>query len=127
MAGTDESYTVEIDLQPHKRGDEWQGIPSIGPVLINDAQPTNALTRVRMHLTTRSGGLFRLDSDSSTNPHAPISITNATTWEVTIPAVDNFVQLDEPWSWDMEFYTAASTSPLTLYRGVLDVYADATR
>jgi hypothetical protein len=119
-------YTVEINLPPHKRGDRWPGIASIGPVIINGSQPANVLTRVRMHLRHRKE-TFRLDSDSNAAPDATININNATTWSVSIPEVENFLQSEGAWEWDMEFYEAGKSKPLTLYRGILTVTNDVTK
>ena len=121
-------YTVQIDLPNHKRGDRWPGIASIGPVLINGVQPAAALTRVRMHFLKSGGGdKFTLDSDAGQSPSAPIVIGNATTWAVSIPAVENFLAVSGKWSWDMEFYQTGNTSPLTLYKGDLTVGQDITQ
>ena len=121
-------YTVEINLPDHKRGDRWPGIASIGPVLINGVQPAATLTRVRMHFVRREGGLrFRLDSDASESPNAPITISNATTWAVNIPEVQSFLAKNGEWYWDMEFYQTGETAPLTLYKGKLTVGDDVTK
>jgi hypothetical protein len=119
-------YTVEISLPNHKRGDRWPGIAAIGPVLINGSQPSNALTRVRMHFKSNSG-TFRLDSDASTTPGAPIVIDDATTWAVHIPEVADFLTVSGNWAWDMEFYESGKTTPLTLYKGTLNVATDTTK
>ena len=70
-------YTVNIDLPDHKRGDKWLGISSIGPVLINDAQPAATLARVRMHFVHSSGQVYRLDSSDTPQRDAPVTISNA--------------------------------------------------
>lgn len=120
-------YTVEIDLPDHKRGDRWGGISSIGPVLINDATPAGELTRVRMHFVKTGGGIFRLDSDASTTPDAPIVISDAATWAVNIHEVQDFIPTNGKWKWDMEFYETGKTSPWTLYKGVIVVADDVTK
>ena len=122
-----QEYTVEINIPPHKRGDRWPGIAAIGPILINGVQPTNALTRVRMHFKNAAGTTYRLDTDSNTTPDAPINIDNATTWTASIPEVEDFISANGKWSWDMEFYEAGKTKPLTLYKGTLTVANDTTR
>jgi hypothetical protein len=122
-----EEYTVEIQLPAHKRGDRWPGIAAIGPVLINGVQPTNGLTRVRMHFKNAAGTIYRLDTDSTTTPDAPIIIDNATTWAASIPEVEDFISANGKWQWDMEFYEAGKTAPLTLYKGSLTVGNDITR
>jgi hypothetical protein len=120
-------YSVEIPLPDHKRGDRWPGIASVGPVLINGAIPPAPLTRVRMHFL-HSGGRkdFKLDSSSAAAPAAPILITDAANWVAQVPEVQNFLSLAGRWSWDMEFYQADKTSPLTLYKGHIEVLSDIT-
>jgi hypothetical protein len=121
-------YTVEINLPDHKRGDRWPGIASIGPVLINGAQPTASLSRVRMHFVRREDGLrYQLDSSAGEVPNAPIVISNATTWAVNIPETQSFLSKNGEWDWDMEFYQIGKKSPLTLYKGKLTVGDDVTK
>lgn len=120
-------YTVLIALPDHKRGDRWPGIASIGPVLINGAQPAAILTRVRMHLQNSSGAKFKLDSNAGQSPNAPIAIDNEVTWLVRIPQVQSFISVSGKWSWDMEFYQAGNSNPLTLYKGDLTVLNDTTK
>lgn len=119
-------YTVKIDLPDHKRGDKWPGIPAIGPVIINGSQPAQQLVRVRMQFR-KGSAVYTLDSDHSTTPDAPVTITNATTWAASIPAVQAFLPTAGLWTWDMEFYQAGDTAPLTLYRGTITVHNDTTR
>ena len=120
------SIPVDIALFDHKRGDLWEGIPTIGPVLINSAQPVDELTRVRMHFTKRKS-TFKLDSDSTEEPDAPITISNAVTWEATIPEVQEFIPCAGDWSWDMEFYSGSNTAPQTFYSGTITVIDDITK
>ncbi len=119
-------YTVTINLPDHKLGDRWPGIASIGPVLINSAQPADALTRIRMQFRL-PGYVYKLDSSSAESPDAPIVIDNATTWVARIPEVQTFLTKEGNWQWDMEFYQTGKTSPLTLYKGTLTVAADVTK
>ncbi len=119
-------YTVTIPLPDTKRGDKWPGVPTIGPILINGAQPTAELARIRM--TFRKGkSTFTLDSDPAATPDAPIVISNATTWAANIPAVQSFLPEAGSWSWDMEFFSAGDSNPLTFYQGVIIVHPDVPR
>jgi hypothetical protein len=120
-------YTVEIALPDHKRGDRWPGISSIGPILINGSTPAGALARVSMHFIKAGGGIYRLDSDAATTPDAPITISNASTWAVVIPEVQDFLPTSGKWRWDMEFYETGKSSPWTLYKGELLVGNDITK
>jgi len=67
-----------------------------------------------------------LDSDAGATRDAPIVISDAETWEANIPEVATFLSLAGVWMWDMEFYEAGKSSPLTLYRGKLNVVNDVT-
>lgn len=120
-------YTVNIDLEPVKRGDKWVGIPVIGPVLINSAQPADTLARIKMHFLHPSGLVFKLDSDSTAERDGPITISDDETWEASIPETQGFLPLAGDWTWDMEFYATGDSNPLTLYKGVITAYADTTR
>lgn len=114
-------YTVKIDLPNHRSWDRWPGIASIGPVLINGSQPESPLTRVRMHFQSGFGVKYNLDSDAGQSPDAPILIVNANTWIARIPEVENFLPMAGKWLWDMAFYQAGKTAPLTLYKGEIIV------
>lgn len=118
-----EPYTVTIDLPIHKVKDKWIGIGTIGPILVAGVTPSATLSRVRMTLKKRTN-VFILDSESGDDVDAPITIVNGTTWEASIPEVQDFVLLDGDWNWDMEFYAGSDTSPQTFYEGILTVTPD---
>jgi hypothetical protein len=120
-------YTVNIDLDYHKRGDRWNGIPIIGPILVNGVTPTGALTGIRMQFKNNKGSVFRLHSDTGQLPDAPISIDSGDTWVASVPEVENFVPVAGDWDWDMEFYESGKAGPLTFYKGILTVLEDVTR
>lgn len=122
-----EDYTVTIDLPPHRRGDWWQGITSIGPILVDGETPLNPLTRIRMQFRKRSGDVYTFDSDSSALPDSPITITDANSWVATIPPVEKFMQVAGTWDWDMEFYSESFPPLLTFYKGSLEVTQDVSR
>lgn len=119
-------YAAIINLPDHKRGDKWPGITSIGPVIINDAQPATPLARIRMQFR-RQGHVFTLDSDPAQSRNAAVQIDNATTWEASIPEVQGFLPAAGEWAWDMEFYAVGDQAPLTLYKGDITVNEDVTR
>lgn len=111
-------YAETISLADCKVGDRWIGISSIGPVTINGSTPGNSLTRVVM--TFRLGALtVTLDSDDD-----EITIDDASTWECSIAARDDFLERAGKWSWDMEFYSSGYDSPWTLYKGTITVHDD---
>lgn len=118
-------YSAPLALPDHKRGDRWQGLV-IGPILFAGAAPAVALTRVRMHFK-RVGLIYRLDTNASLRD-APITITNASTWIATIPAIENgFLAASAGcWSFDIEFY-GTGQGPVTLIKGTIFVHEDETR
>lgn len=118
---------VKIDLENHKLGDIWAGIPVIGPVLINDETPTENLAKIRMHFVHTHGTRFKLSSDLTEIDCSPITITDAATWEATIPPIPDFVNRSGEWKWDMEFYREGVEGHETFYYGVLTVTEDVTK
>ena len=112
-------YTETATLTDTKLGDRWVGVTTIGPVTVNAATPDNALTRIRM--TFKLGrDTFVLDSVGD----GGITISDADTWEATIPARDDFLTIPGKWDWDMEFWQEGYDNPWTLYKGTIQVYAD---
>lgn len=116
----------KVTLTAYTRGDRWIGIQSIGPVTINDATPSNSLTRVRMQFR-QDALVFSLDSDAGQSPDAPIVIDNATTWIASVPEVESFLTSTGTWNFDIEFYETGKTSPLTLVSGTIQVCEDVTQ
>ena len=118
--------SITIQLEPAVRGDKWQGIPAIGPVLINGVAPTFPLSRLRMQF--RKAGKLGMTLDSVPGEGIyPIQISNAATWLAHIPVVQPLPLDAGDWEWDLEFYAGTDTAPLTLYKGVLSVTQDQTR
>lgn len=112
-------YTETISLADTKVGDRWVGIATIGPVTVNGSTPGNALTRVVM--TFRLGAATYTLDTAGDSPG--ITISDASTWEVTIPARDSFLSRAGLWSWNMEFHFG-SASVWTLYKGEIRVHDD---
>jgi len=111
-------YSLEISLADHKRGDKWSGIGTIGPITINGSQPASTLARIRMCFKYRHN-IYSLDSEDG-----EITITDSSTWEASVPEVQDFLSVAGDWEWDMEFYETGDTSPLTLFKGVITVHED---
>ena len=117
---------ITINLEPAVRGDKWQGIPTIGPVLVNGVAPTLPLARIRMQF--RKAGKLGMTLDTQPGEGIyPIQISNAATWFAHIPKVQPLPLESGDWEWDMEFYEGTDTAPLTFYEGVLVVKPDKTR
>jgi len=114
-------------LPEYKRGDRWNGISSIGPVVVNSQTPSSPLTRIRMHFIHNLGEVFRLDSDTGVSPDAIINIDDSVNWQASIPEVNEFLSISGDWKWDMEFYESGKSGPLTFYQGVIHVYDDVTK
>lgn len=118
------SYPVTITLPNHVAGDQWEGIATIGPILVDGATPSGTLTRIRMQLRYKAM-VFTIDSNSAANPDAPATISNAATWVATVPAIAGFLPTPGEWRWDMEFYKSGSLWK-TLYSGALTVLPNVT-
>lgn len=92
-----------LTIPPIKFGCRWGGIPNLGPLLIDGAQPVVTLARVAILMKNGSES-YTLDSDAGQSPDAPITITNATTWTITVPAVETGY-LPKVGTWNFEIYT----------------------
>jgi len=78
-----------------------------------------------MHFVN-NGIRYKLDTDA-TDRNAPITITNATTWTATIPAIESgFLPRSGEWNFDMEFY-ATSEGPRTFVKGTINIIEDVTK
>jgi hypothetical protein len=118
-------YSKSISLPSIKKGDRWFGINNIGPVTINGNPPSNDLVRVRANFV-KSMKTYKLDSDLTTNPDAPIIIDDAALWSISIPPVEyGFCPCAGKWTFDMEFI-GEGQGALTLLKGDIMVYSDIT-
>lgn len=117
---------ANITLQPAIRGDKWQGIAAIGPVLISGAPPAFPLTRIRMQFRRFGRVGMTFDTVPGENSY-PIQISNPATWLAHIPEVSPLPLEVGGWTWDMEFWQGSDAAPQTLYAGTLTVLADQTR
>lgn len=120
-------YPAIIDIPDVKRGDLWEGIAQIGPVVNVDGDLIGGpLSRIRCHFRHSSGEVFRLDSSPSADRDGQIIIEDAAEWIASIPE-QKFLALAGEWAWDMEFFQSGQTAPLTLYQGTITVHPDVTR
>ena len=115
---------VKIDLAEHYKGDSWTGM-IVGPILINDAQPSNALASVRMQF--RDHKTDALGYELNTTPgidEGSITISNTVTWEILVPV--QIIDLPEGrYNWDFEC-TDAAGYVITTYKGAMKVKQDVT-
>ena len=90
-----ESDPPLVELYNMVSGDTWRGIPLIGPITVQEpddlvaVQPSAALVSVSLNLT-RTGAKspsITFGTADVAGVDAPITIGNAVTWEITIPAV----------------------------------------
>lgn len=110
---------VRVPLNDHTHGDTWEGIASIGPVLINGSQPDYALSSCRMYFRTTLGVLGYKFKSSPGDGEGSITISDADTWEITVAA--QALPLDiGMWEWDFET-TDSDGTILTLYSGTLEI------
>ena len=115
---------VSIALEPHKRGDTWDGILSIGPILINTFPPDNQVVSCRMQFRDQYDSLgYELNSVSAVGKGI-ITIVDPATWEFIIPK--QLLPLDTgSWIWDFET-TDSEGNIETYYCGTLLVTKDIT-
>lgn len=95
----------KLTLTPFTEGDTWDGIPSI-TITINGAQPSSALSVVTLRFK-KSGGLLSDVVELTSATPAQITITNAATWTLTVPAQIVADLTAGKWDWRMKFTDAA--------------------
>ena len=99
----------KLSLTPFTEGDTWDGIPSL-TVTINGSPPASALSLVTMRFK-KSGGLESETVQLTSATVGQITITNAATWAITVPAQIvpaltaagrpvSFVELSSPYGHD---------------------------
>jgi len=116
---------VEINIDPYYAGDSWIGM-TVGPVIINEDSPANTLTSVRMQFRDRKTG--DLGFELNTSPGAgegTITISNASTWLIVVPAQILVGLVKGNYKWDFEC-TDSTGYVITLYKGKLRVIGDVT-
>lgn len=114
---------VTISLSEMTAGDTWQGI-IIGPVLFNGAQPSYPLSSCRLYFRKMQDSTlsFAFESGTPSEGKGTITITNAATWSVIIPAQAHHLA---PGSYKWDFETTDSVGVIrTLYKGVVNVAPD---
>lgn len=114
---------VYIRLDSHYKDDTWTGM-TVGPVLINTAQPEYTLASVKMQFRDQADQLGHEFNTVGGTGIGTITITNATTWVITVP--EQLLNLTKGiWSWDFETINSEGTK-LTLYEGIIKVIEDTT-
>jgi len=120
---------VTVDLDEHYDNDSFLGL-SIGPVLINDAQPTNTLSSCKMQFRDKWGNLLATFSTTPAAGEGTITINNATTWAITVAAQVLSCGVAYGKSiyvyWDFETVDSAGTK-ITLYKGRFKCRGDVTQ
>lgn len=69
-----------IQLSDHPRHDRWDGIPSIGPILVNELAPEAAVAQVWMFFRHLAEGRHPLLFSSGETSNYPINIVDPATW-----------------------------------------------
>lgn len=106
------------------RGDTFDGISSL-QITVNDAAPTTALASVRAQFRrSKKADAVLLELSSETSP-ATISIDNASTWLISVPAGSLDLPVGKAF-YDMEF-TDADGRKKTYIAGTIEVLQDVTR
>ena len=112
------SCAETISLPCHTLGDSYLGLAGFGPILIDEVQPSDPLTRVTM-IFNKKGTTFTLDTEEGAD--FLMVITDEDTWEVTVGNIAEFLPSAGDWSWEADFYSAYFGEKLTLYTGSLIV------
>ena len=114
-----------VKLENHVAGDTWQGIPVIGPILINGLPPASPAERVRLTLrkVPAATGAEKIFDSGLGN----ITIVNAATWEASIPEVPfaNFTLPEGRYEGHLEFTDTAGVR-LTTHEIHLSILEDKT-
>lgn len=118
-------YSQRFDFPDHVHGDRWDGF-SINSVTYDDgSSPQKALARVRMHFKLEEE-VYKLDSQESEAPDAPIEIIDPATWQIKVAPINNFLPAVGYWKYDIEFYETDSDAPRTLMQGEIRIIQDIT-
>ena len=117
----------KLTLDPHYRGDAWEGM-TIGPIVedVNGVPTPPALECVscRMHFRDKDGVLGYALSSNPGQGQGTITIVNATTYVFAIPR--QLLAL-EAGTWELDFETTDSSSmPTTWFQGSIKVNKDKT-
>jgi hypothetical protein len=114
---------VKISLSSHLKGDTWEQL-TIGPILINGAQPLAAAASCKMQFRNAAGVLGMTFSSSPGVGEFPITIVNAATWHFLVPAT--IIDLSPgSWLWDFQI-TDVNGVIITPYNGKLTIVQDVT-
>lgn len=122
-----------VTLENHRAGDTWQGIPTIGPILISvddapAASPSAPLASARLHLTRNGDSEPTLKIGMDPADDAPLLIVDAATWEMSIPEVSKSVFNPVPGIYTGDLETTDSDGRvLTTHHIEFQVTKDGTR
>lgn len=106
-------------LDPHVEGDNWVGIPVIGPMTVDGVRPSASLAGVRMIFFQEVISCSEL---ILTNESGHIIIEDEVTWEFSIPEVPSgdFTLKAGSYKWVIET-TDADGVVRSLLNGILEV------
>ena len=108
---------VTVYFNPQKKGDTWRLI-TFGPILINDIQPLATIASCRLYF--RQSGVLKYKLENSpASGEGTITITNATTWIITIPLQILGLEVGS-FDWDLEIVDSNGVV-LSPYEGVLKI------
>ncbi len=122
---------VKIKLNDHYKGDHWVGM-TVGPVLINGAQPISNLAAVTLEFRDENDQLGHKFDSAPGAGEGTIVIDDAVTWEASIAPqaldldagpLDLRLSNSKTWYWDFKT-TDATGKIITLYRGTIKVSED---
>jgi hypothetical protein len=102
-------------LDPVTEGDTWPGIPTIGPVTINQSP---------MPWTAESATLIfrRIGNGCGTRElAAPVEIVDGVTWEFTVPEIAYSSFDIREGRWEGDFKVAGEGKKLTIVRFIIPI------
>lgn len=102
---------VPIDLGCIYVSDTWDGLPIIGPTLINGEQPESPLTRIRLEwrrASTDVASTYNMDTVTATGVGSVV-IDDAASWTAHVPP-QGLPLPPGTWRFTMAFTDAAATT-----------------
>ena len=108
-----------VFFEPCVEGDDWEGVPTVGPVTFNGQQPSAALSSARLVFYE---SIITYPELVLTSGAGNIVIEDAVTWEMSIPIVpaESFTLKAGTYKWVIET-TDADGVVRSLYKGILEV------
>lgn len=108
---------VKIQLEDHTCGSQWEGILSIGPILINGAAPSHAVDTCSLQFRSRPTGALGQELNEADG----ITINDPVTWDFTIPPLVLDLTAGK-YDWEFKAFDTEGV-PRAYYKGVFTMRA----